>query len=643
MPSIKIAKKALFFLCCLLMFTHSFAQNDVTNELYKKIALAKDAKQIIYLRNLFAAEIRITDPDSAINLAHQTILLAQKENYDYGLAVANITIALASNVKSNYNITEEFANKGLIIAEKLNNDSLRAAAILPIAVAFENKGNYEEAIKKALYAIKLYEKVKNPDGIARARLIMAQLYQAKNDLPAAENILRELSVDAAKDKKLQINILHTLANIYGMQEKYKEALELDDKALNICDDYNVKYLKSSVYDNMANCYMYSGNFTKAKTYFLKCIAIDSTFGNKKQMADTYLNLGQLSQMEGNNIEAIKNLQNAITLANAAQYKLGLFQAYLSLSKAYNRNKQSDSALYAVNKGYAIKDSFINEKSESKIAELETLYQTEKKEQKLLLQKSELTKKNYFLLALGIAMLLIIFSGIFYYRRRELQNKIIIQNEVLKQQDLATKAIIEAEENERKRIAAELHDGVGQMMSAAKMNLSVFEDEFKFENEKQKLGFENIIVMVDESCKEIRNVSHQMMPNALLKSGLANAVREFISKIDDRIIKVTLHTEGLNDRLDSNIETVLYRVIQECVNNVLKHAQANHLDISILKDANDIAVTIEDNGIGFDVLNKEHYEGIGLKNIASRIKYLQGTIDFSSEKNKGTLVAIHIPV
>ena len=135
----------------------------------------------------------------------------------------------------------------------------------------------------------------------------------------------------------------------------------------------------------------------------------------------------------------------------------------------------------------------------------------------------------------------------------------------------------------------------------------------------------------------------MMPNALLKSGLANAVREFISKIDDRIIKVTLHTEGLNERLDGNIETVLYRVIQECVNNVLKHAQANHLDISILKEKNDVAITIEDNGIGFNIADKQKFEGIGLKNIASRIKYLQGNIDFSSEKNKGTLVAIHIPI
>ncbi len=557
--------------------------------------------------------------------------------------MANLCVALGNNVKGNYNITEEYANKALQIAEKLNNDSLRAASHLSLAIVYENKGQYEDAIKKALLAIRLYENINNVDGVARARLIMAQLFQTKNDLPAAEKILQELTGVSTEDKKLQINILHTLANVYGMQEKYKQAFELDEKALKICDAYNVKYLKSSVFDNMANCYMYSGNFTEAKVYFLKSFEIDSAFNNKKQMADTYLNLGQLSQMEGKNTEAIKNLHRAITLATQAQYKLGLFQAYLSLSKAYNKNKQPDSALFAVNMGYEIKDSFIKEKSEGKIAELETIYQTEKKEQKLLLQKSEINKKNYLLLALGIALLLIIFSGIFYYRRRDLQNKIAIQHEVLWQQDIATKAIIHAEENERKRIAAELHDGVGQMMSAAKMNLSVFEHELDFKNEKQRLGFENIIGIIDESCKEIRNVSHQMMPNALLKSGLANAVREFISKIDNRIIKISLHAEGINKRLDADVETVLYRVIQECVNNVLKHANANHLDISLLKETDSIAITIEDNGVGFNTKEKEKFNGIGLKNIYSRIAYLQGTIDFSSEKNKGNVVAIFIPL
>lgn len=244
--------------------------------------------------------------------------------------------------------------------------------------------------------------------------------------------------------------------------------------------------------------------------------------------------------------------------------------------------------------------------------------------------------------IGIVILLLI-AGISFFRKRQIQNKMNLQMVVMKQQDLATKAVITAEENERKRIAADLHDGVGQMMSAAKMNLSAFENEITFNNIEQKLSFEKLISLVDESCREIRSVSHQMMPNALLKSGLASAVKEFIDKIDNRIIKINLYTEGLHERLDSNTETILYRVIQECVNNVIKHSGASTLDISLIKDADGISATVEDNGRGFDTTDQKKFEGIGLKNISSRIEFLKGTVDFDSSPGKGTLVAVHVPL
>ena len=145
-----------------------------------------------------------------------------------------------------------------------------------------------------------------------------------------------------------------------------------------------------------------------------------------------------------------------------------------------------------------------------IEQLNAKYQAEKKEQQLQLQQAEITKKNYLLWGLAASIALLIFAGVSFYRKRQLQNKMSLQAEVMKQQDLATKAIINAEENERKRIAAELHDGVGQMMSAAKMNLSAIENEISFKDEEQRFYFDKVIGMVDESCKEIRSVSHQMI-------------------------------------------------------------------------------------------------------------------------------------
>lgn len=215
--------------------------------------------------------------------------------------------------------------------------------------------------------------------------------------------------------------------------------------------------------------------------------------------------------------------------------------------------------------------------------------------------------------------------------------------LIKQQELASKAVMEAEENERQRIAKDLHDGIGQMMSAAKMNLSSFESAIRFADNDQKRSFENAMRLVDDSCREVRTVSHIMMPNALLKNNLSAAIHEFVDKLDNKSLEVHVYTEGLDERLDSNIELVLYRVLQECVNNVIKHAGASTMDISVTRDRNGIDATVEDNGKGFDVKGKEAFTGMGLKNIITRVEYLKGTIDFDSAPGRGTVVAIHIPV
>jgi len=182
-----------------------------------------------------------------------------------------------------------------------------------------------------------------------------------------------------------------------------------------------------------------------------------------------------------------------------------------------------------------------------------------------------------------------------------------------------------------------------MMSVAKMNLSAFESDFQFLDKDQQESFEKIINLVDESCREVRTVSHNMMPNALLKNNLAIAIKDFVDKIENSSLKVRVYTEGLDDRMDSNLEIVLYRVIQECVNNVIKHADASRLDISVLKDKEGISATIEDNGKGFDIGDKDKFEGIGLKNIITRIEYLKGMVDFDSSPGRGTLIALNVPL
>jgi signal transduction histidine kinase len=258
-----------------------------------------------------------------------------------------------------------------------------------------------------------------------------------------------------------------------------------------------------------------------------------------------------------------------------------------------------------------------------------------------LKELELSKKNNTLIALGLLIPLLVLAAYFLYRHKKQKQENLLQQELHKQQQLAVVSILDAEEKERKRIAAELHDGVGQTMTAAWLNMqSALNDNSNEENKKQV--FENALKLLDESCKEIRVVSHNMMPNVLLQKGLVNAVKDFLSQINKQGLNINIESDGLNKTIPAHVEAVLYRVIQESVNNVIKHANATQLFITLYNETDGIDVMIEDNGKGFDRKNIKS-NGIGLQNIESRIKYLKGQIEWDTNEGNGTVISIHIPI
>jgi two-component system NarL family sensor kinase len=322
----------------------------------------------------------------------------------------------------------------------------------------------------------------------------------------------------------------------------------------------------------------------------------------------------------------------------------------ALSNIYEQLGDYKNALQAHQKYQSISVEMINENSNKQIALMQTKFDTEKKEQKISLLNKENTiqklsiSKQQTTIAIIISLLLVsvLVAGL-VYNRNKLKQKALLQAEMLRHQDMMTKAVIDAEEHERKRIGADLHDGVGQLFSAVKMNLAGLFERISLQREEDKFLAENTLALVDESCKEVRVISHQMMPNMLLRSGIASDLKSFIEKIDADSLKIRLETTGFKDRLESNVETMLYRIIQETINNVIKHAGATQLDIILKRDAREINAVIKDNGVGFDAQQTDSFEGIGLKNILTRIEYLRGTIEYDSAPGEGTTVTVNVPV
>lgn len=633
-------------LVLLTISTLGSAQTKQLDSLYKVAISAPKNEQARKFSEL-AHAARTVDSDTALFFARKSFELSENGGTVEDKTRARTTLAKISTIRGSYDLALKFSTEAYNLATKAGLDTLKAVALDGMGNSLWQLGRHAESLEKHFESLHLREKIGDQRGIGVSKGNIGMVYQSQAKLPLAEKYILESleKMTGPQDAPTRINALHTLANIYGMQGKIKEALAIDSAGIAYADSTHNELAKSLFYDNMGNCFMYGTppDYNKAFEFFTKTLIIDSAFTNKKQMSDSYINLGTVFLMQQKFAAAIPYFKRSITLAEESGYIQGKLKALQALSSAYRNSGELDLAFQTLQRSVRTKDSLLNASSEAKIAELQTVYETEKKQQQIDLQQAQLSKKNFILTSTILIAIMLGLLGFSAYRRNKLQEKSRLQSAMIRQQELATRAVIKAEEDERQRIARDLHDGVGQMMSAAKMNLSAFESEVSFADTSQKMEFEKIIGLVDESCKEIRAVSHNMMPNALLRNSLASAIREFIDKIEGKTMKIHLFTEGLDERLDSDVEIVLYRVIQECVNNVVRHAKASTLDITIIRDKDGISATIEDNGVGFDAKDSQKFEGIGMRNIMTRVEYLKGTVEFDSAPGRGTAVGIFVPV
>ncbi|HRO43540.1 MAG TPA: sensor histidine kinase [Flavipsychrobacter sp.] len=537
-----------------------------------------------------------------------------------------------------------YAGSSLAFAKKFKRVKIEAESYALLGTNEKNKGNYEKALSYHLAALKIKESNKDDHGLAITHNDIGVLYKIMGRYDEAlENYKRsnELCKKAGVEKGIAMTY-NNIGTIYREKRKPDSALYYYQLGLQQSEKIGDSYSIATCLSNIGDIYTEKERDAEALVIFMRCLTYDKTNEDKTGMVVSYNNisraLGTLKRFD----EAFRYSDSAIALTLAEQLNQERINTYSIRSVVEEWSGDTKEALFYHRKLTALKDSLMNAETNQQISELQTKYETEKKEQQIALQQSELKKKNYLIGgAVGVfALCMLLFYS--YYRRYKLQQRTHLQKEIIRQQELATHAVIEAEERERKRIASDLHDGVGQVMSAAKMNLSLVGSELSFTNEEQKHTFEKAMALVDDGCREVRTVSHNIMPNALLKSGLSSAIREFINKIDQRVIKVNLYTEGLNERIDGKTESVLYRIVQECVNNVIKHAGATQLDISLIKEENEISLTIEDNGKGFDTSDKSKFEGIGIKNIQSRVDYLKGTVEWDAAPGKGSVVMVHVP-
>lgn len=287
------------------------------------------------------------------------------------------------------------------------------------------------------------------------------------------------------------------------------------------------------------------------------------------------------------------------------------------------------------KWFAFKDSVLNEQKIQNVAKYETLFEVQKMEMAMELQNNKLMaqkKTNSMYLMMLILVLVMVLFAYFMNRMRVKQQ---LQLMMAQQNEAMVKEIYNAEQKERVRLARDLHDSIGQKLSVMKMLLP--------NDDNSELG--KIHQYLDETAQEVRSISHNLIPE-ILNLGFSQALENLANHYNA--------TKKINFILDfkdkksfqsfsKEVEVALYRIVQEVLSNIAKHAQASEIKMTVFCDSNNLTILIEENGRGFEKEKITQSKGLGWKNIFARIQLLNGSIDVESKKGFGSSFTIKIPL
>lgn len=325
----------------------------------------------------------------------------------------------------------------------------------------------------------------------------------------------------------------------------------------------------------------------------------------------------------------------------SKHSINLLNYYEEISHIYDTLGNNKMAYQWLKKYAKLKDSLTKQDISGKINALEIRFKTSENQKKIVAlnaenEKVRLTAKNsrliiWLLGSISLLTLSVLIFGVYYYHN---QKKIALQKEQIK----FTQAMLQGQEKERTRVARDLHDGLGNILAVAKFHLG------QFAKEKPAAELDEIIHHVDHSVNELRRIAHDLMPEMLTSIGLEASLKDLCESLMSDELEVAYQFIHIKNNIPQHVQIEIYRIIQELLTNVVKHANAKNVFLQCIQNKQLFLITLEDDGKGFDTNHFDEKTGIGLSNVKSRVAYLNGKIEFSSNKNPaGTSINIELHV
>lgn len=532
-------------------------------------------------------------------------------------------------------------------------DSLQHIEIVPklttqLALIFYYQGEYDSSFHYRIKAIKLYEKLEDWSMAGREYAELGYGYKRISLKKGFEYMRSGIQLlESIKDSIGMSNAYNNFGVLHEMNNEPDSAFFYYNASLaiknNMKDSLGIPYSL----ENIANIQIAKKLYDQAEKNLYQALDYRLINLDQQGLLGNYINLAELYAHKNDLNKSIDYFHTALQIEKNVGHPYAAQYCYEKLTNVYRKLNQFEKALDAHIQFSSIKDSLSNEQNIKNVEALTIQYETEKKEKEIELLSVENELKaaeienanNRFYASIG-GIVLLGFIGYLTFNRYKQKQRALLAEEKAINQRLGFKSLIEGEEKERKRIAQELHDGLGQLLSTARLNVSAMEDKVEKLVTKQ---WENSIKLIDEAVTEVRHISHNMMPNALISIGFEAAIKEQAHIINDAgQVKVHIELPLEKIKIPESESIALYRVIQEILNNAIKYAEARNIWLTIKKN-HSLWISIKDDGKGFDTQLIKESNGIGWQNIYSRMEILNGEVHVESNLGVGSEISLKLAV
>ena len=518
-------------------------------------------------------------------------------------------------------------------------------------------GLYDNAIKWFLEGLKEAEETKFTEFKYKHKLGLSKSYISQGNTDKAIDILeKSLSEFAPEHPSLKTQNYILLGKAYRFNENYEQANMYYNEAVKLSKSLDDEEVLLTIRLEIAKLKEAQGDFDGAFPEYEKTRNEAKEKGFDAIYFEGSLLVARLYYKQGFYDIAVLGLSTAYINAIDSDNLQFQRESLILQSRSFQQQGDFENAYASMTQLFRVINEINTKQQQAIIKELEVQYETLEKEKEInsleedkLLKEAQLSRqktiKNAFLIGFLIILIPIIALLFVYYQKLQTQSELSKKQEEINTQKVKSliqeqelnliKASIEGQDEERKRIAQELHDSIGGNLAGIKLQLSSLA--------KGSEALKTINNQIDETYQLVRDISHTLIPKKFQQNAFTDLVQQFansISKTNAVQVAFYPHPKETINKIDEKIQVELFKILQELMTNTLKHAKAKNVDIHLNLIGDELSLLFEDNGIGFNTLEKE--TGIGLKNITSRIQKLKGTLHIDSSENRGTVIAIEIP-